>query len=173
MLVMIVPFSLILAQLGLWYQAKPLTPGEKTVLCIEVDPAVINDVKLQSLNGAKIIAGPVTASDKNEINWKIEATDIGSHEIVFQIAGQTFTKNMVVGEGLVRLNPIRPGADIGKMLMYPDEKPFAADSPVKSISLDYPDRISMTSGTDWWIAYFFVMSLIVALIFKPMLKVKI
>jgi len=57
--------------------------------------------------------------------------------------------------------------------MYPDEKPFPADSPVKSISLDYPDRKSFTSGTDWWIAYFFVMSLIVALIFKPMLKVKI
>ena len=173
MLLMIIPFSLVLAQLGLWYQSRPLTPGEQTVLSIEVDPGVIGDVKLRSLPGAKIIAGPVTAIDKNEINFNVQATEVGTHEIVFQIADQTFTKEMVVGEGLVRISPLKPGADIGKMLMYPDEKPFAADSPVKSISLNYPDRISMTSGTDWWIVYFFVMSLVVALIFKPMLKVKI
>ena len=142
-------------------------------MSIEVDSDVIGDVKLRSLPGAKIIAGPVTAIDKNEINFNVQATEVGTHEIIFQIADQIFTKEMVVGEGLVRISPLKPGADIGKMLMYPDEKPFAADSPVKSISLDYPDRISMTSGTDWWIVYFFVMSLVVALIFKPMLKVKI
>jgi uncharacterized membrane protein (DUF106 family) len=173
MLVMIIPFSLVLAQLGLWYQARPLMPGEQTIITIEVAPDVIGDVKLQPLSGAKITAGPVTAIDKNEINYKIEATEIGSHEIVFQIGDQTFTKDMVVGEGIVRVNPVRTGVDIGKMLMYPGEKPFAADSPVKSISLKYPDRISMTSGTDWWIAYFFIASLIVAIIFKPLLKVRI
>jgi len=173
MLVMIIPFSLVLAQLALWYQARPLAPGEQTVLTIEVGPAAINDVKLLSLDGAKVIAGPVTAIDKNEVNWKIAAGETGYYEILFRVADQTVTKKMIVGDGLVRLNPVRPGADIEKMLMYPDEKPFPADSPVKSISLDYPDRKSFTSGTDWWIAYFFVMSLIVALIFKPMLKVKI
>lgn len=173
MLVMIIPFSLVLAQLGLWYQARPLMPGEQMVITIEVAPDVIGDVKLESLPGAKITAGPVTAIDKNEINYKVEATEIGRHVIVFQIGDQTFTKDMVVGEGIMRLNPVRPGVDIAKILMYPDEEPFAADSPVKSISLQYPDRISLTSGTDWWIAYFFVASLIIALIFKPMLKVKI
>lgn len=173
MLVMIIPFSLVLAQLGLWYQAKPLMPGDQTVLSIEVDPSVIGDVKLRLLPGARITAGPVTAIDKNEINWQIQATEIGNHEIVFQVAGQEVTKDMIIGEGLVRLSPVRPGAQFGKMLMYPDEKPLAADSPVKSISLNYPDRISKTSGTDWWIGYFFVMSLVIALIFKPMLKVKI
>ena len=173
MLVMIIPFSLVLAQLGLWYQARPLMPGEQTIITIEVDPSVIDNVELRSLPGAKITAGPVTSIDKNEINFNVEATETGTHEIVFQIADQTFAKKMVVGEGIVRLNPVRPGGNFGKMLMYPDEKPFAADSPVKSISLKYPDRISKTCGTDWWIGYFFMMSLIVALIFKPMLKVRI
>jgi uncharacterized membrane protein (DUF106 family) len=173
MLVMIIPFSLVLAQLGLWYQAKPFAPGDQTILTIQVDPAVIKDVTLENFPGAKIIAGPVIAIDKNEINYKIQATDIGTHEIVFQIADQKFTKEMIVGDGLIRVSPVRPGAQFGKMLMYPDENPFTADSPVKSISLDYPDRISKTSGTDWWIGYFFVMSLVIALIFKPMLKVKI
>lgn len=173
MLVMIIPFTLVLAQMGLWYQARPLMLGEQTVLTIKVDPSEINNVKLESLPGAKITAGPVTAIDKNEINYKIEATENGSHEIVFQIGNDTFTKQMVVGEGFVRLNPVRTDGNIGKMLLYPDEKPFSADSPVKSISLNYPDRISKTSGTDWWIAYFFVMSLIAALILKPILKVRI
>ncbi|MBW8035370.1 MAG: hypothetical protein FVQ79_07015 [Planctomycetes bacterium] len=173
MLVMIIPFSLVLAQLGLWYQARPLMPGEQTIITIKVDAEVINDVKLQSLPGAKITAGPITAMDKNEINWQIEATDTGKHEITFLVDSQTFTKEMIVGEGLVRLNPVRPGAQLSQMLIYPDEKPFSADAPVKCISLDYPDRISKTCGTDWWIGYFFVISMIVALIFKPMLKVNI
>ena len=93
--------------------------------------------------------------------------------MVFNVSGKEFTKQLVVGDQFVRLNPIRPGANIGLMLMYPDEEPFAADSPVKSISLKYPDRISYSSGTDWWIVYFFIMSLIAALIAKPILKVRI
>ena len=173
MLVMIIPFSLILAQMGLWYQARPLMPGEETIITVQVAPGEIDNVRLQPLQGAKITAGPVTAIDKNEINYKVEATEIGKHEIVFQIGDETFTKEMVVGDGMVRLNPVRCGGDFGKMLMYPGEEPFAADSPVKSISLEYPDRDSMTSGTDWWIAYFFVMSMIAALVFKPIFKVKI
>ncbi len=173
MLVMIIPFTLVLSQLGLWYQARPLMPGEQTIIMIKVDPSVIDDVKLQSLPGAKITAGPVTAIDKNEINWQIEATETGTHEIIFRIADETFAKELLVGEGIVRLSSVRPGADLGQMLMYPEEEPFAADSPVKSISLQYPDRVSYTSGTDWWIGYFFVVSLIAALIFKPVLKVKI
>lgn len=173
MLVMIVPFTLILAQMGLWYQARPLRPGEDTVLTIQVDPGQLGNVILKSLPGAKVTAGPVTAIDTNEINYKIEATENGRHEIVFQIGYDTFTKQMVVGEGFARLNPVRPGADIGKILLYPDEEPFAADSPVKSISLNYPDRISKTCGTDWWIGYFFIVSLVAAVIFMPVLKVRI
>jgi hypothetical protein len=173
MLVMIIPFTLVLSQLGLWYQVRPLMPGEQTTMTIQVDPDFLDKVKIESQPGMKITAGPVTAIDKNEINWQIEATEIGTHDIIFRIADETVAKELVVGEGIVRVSPVRAGANLGEMLMYPDEKPFAADSPVKSISLKYPDRVSFTSGTDWWIGYFFVVSLIVALIFKPMLNVKI
>ena len=173
MLVMIIPFSLVVAQMALWYQARPLVPGEQTVLTVKVDPAEINNIKLQTLTGARVTAGPVTAIDKNEINYQLQAAENGTHRIVFQVGDETFTKQLVIGEGFTRLSPVRPGREIAKMLMYPDEEPFTADSPVKSISLEYPDRISLTSGTDWWIAYFFIISLIAALIIKPFLKVKI
>jgi hypothetical protein len=56
--------------------------------------------------------------------------------------------------------------------MYPYEKPFSNASPVQSIRIDYPDRPSKISGTDWWVIYLFITSIIFALIFKPILKVK-
>jgi len=37
MLVMIVPISLLLAQMGLWYQSRPLSPGEETVVTVKLN----------------------------------------------------------------------------------------------------------------------------------------
>ena len=73
----------------------------------------------------------------------------------------------------MRLSPKRPGADFADILLYPLEKPFTSDSPVHSISINYPERNSRIYGTDWWIVYFFVVSMIFAFMFKPLLKVRI
>src|SRR6516162_8348647 len=40
MLVMVVPVTLVLAQLALWYQARPLRIGEDAVVTARLDPAV-------------------------------------------------------------------------------------------------------------------------------------
>jgi len=58
-------------------------------------------------------------------------------------------------------------------MLHPLEKPFGPDSVVQSISINYPDRQSRTSGTGWWLVYFFVASLVFALLFKPFLKVRV
>ncbi|MCK4957981.1 MAG: hypothetical protein KAT00_01240 [Planctomycetes bacterium] len=73
----------------------------------------------------------------------------------------------------MHISPQRPGWHWGDIMLNPREKPFGPDSLVESISIDYPERISRTSGTDWWLGYFFVASLVFALLFKPFLKVKI
>jgi hypothetical protein len=51
--------------------------------------------------------------------------------------------------------------------MHPAEEPFAPDSIVQSVTIDYPDRLSRTSGTDWWLIYFFIASMVFAFISKP------
>ncbi len=68
---------------------------------------------------------------------------------------------------------MKAGPNLGDLMLHPWETPFAADSVVQSITIEYHDRISKTSGSDWWIGYFFVASMIAAVIFIPIFKVRI
>ncbi|MCK5174021.1 MAG: hypothetical protein KAR47_11570 [Planctomycetes bacterium] len=175
MLVMIVPVSLLLAQMALWYQFSPLTPGDETVITVQLNSQTDGEMPEVSLNGnvAEVTAGPVRVPSKRQVYWKIRVTENGMHNLVFQAGGEQFEKQLAVGNGFMPISPQRPGWHWGDIMLNPREKPFGPDSLVESISIDYPKRISRTSGTHWWLGYFFVASLIFALIFKPFLKVKI
>ena len=177
LLVMIVPVSLELGQMGLWYQWRPLPPGEKSLITMKLagDPkAAMPQVKVVSIPGAEVTIGPVRIRSKREVCWEIRASEAGRHRIAFEVDSQRFEKEFVVRDrGFERVSAVRPPRRWTAILLHPLEKPFAKDSPVQSISIDYPPRSSRTSGTDWWLGYFFVTSIVFALIFKPLIKVKI
>ena len=168
---MIIPISLILAQLGQWYQARPLLPDEECIVTAQVVPDSLNDISLTVPEGVQISAGPVVAPDTNEINWKVKADREGSFDLAFNIGTDKVSKTVIAGQGFQQLGFAKSAGDWGEVFMNPSEKPLPADSPVKAITIDYPDRHSKTAGTDWWLGYFFVVSLIAALIVKPVLKV--
>ena len=134
---------------------------------------VLPQVSLESLPAARTMIGPVWVSTKKEIFWKIKPIEEGDHNLIFQVGDRQYEKQLAIGEGFMRLSPKRPGAHFGDILLYPMEKPFASDSPVCSISIDYPERDSRINGTDWWIVYFFVTSMVFAFLLKPLLKVRI
>ena len=176
MLVMIVPVCLILSQMGLWYQARPLRPSDEPVMVklklnnnLDTSP----QVTLESLPAARTMIGPVRVFSKKEIYWKIKPIEDGNYNLIFHVGGRRYEKQLAVGEGFMRLSPIRPGPDFSDILLYPLERPFTPDSAVYSISIFYPERDSRISGTNWWIVYFFIASMIFAFIFKPLLKVRI
>jgi uncharacterized membrane protein (DUF106 family) len=176
MLVMIVPVSLLLAQMGLWYQFRPLLPGEETVVTIKLNDNVEvpwPNVSLESTPAAEVTIGPVRVFSKRQIYWKVKACENGGHHIIFRVDGEQIGKDLAVGDGFMRISAERPGWRWADILLHPWERPFGTDSIIESISVDYTERLSRTSGTDWWLIYFFVASLVFALIFKPFLKVRI
>jgi len=176
MLVMIVPVCLILAQMGLWYQVRPLHLGDEPVivrLTVNGTLDTLPQVTLESLPAARTLIGPVRVLSKKELFWKIKPIEEGNHPLIFQVGERRYEKELAIGEGFMRVSPKRPGADFVDVLLYPLEKPFAADSPVHSISVDYPARGSQIYGIPWWIAYFFVASMVFAFLCKPFLKVRI
>jgi len=176
LLVMIVPVSLLLGQMRLWYQSRPLMPGEETIITMKLldkSDAPWPDVSIEQIPAAEVVLGPVRVLSKREIHWKIRASRNGYDRIVFNVDRQQIEKELAVGDGFMRISEERPGWYWSDILMHPREKPFGPDSPVWSIGIDYPDRLSRTSGTDWWLIYFFIASLVFALAFKPILKVKI
>jgi len=176
LLVMIVPVCLLLGQMALWYQFRPLQLNEAAIITMTLGNEVGNPLPKVNIEPApelEIEIGPVQSISKGEVHWKIKARENGYHHIVFRIDNQKIEKELAVGDGFMRVSPVRPSWKWAEILLYPWEKPFPPESLVQSISIDYPNRISHTSGTDWWIGYFFVVSLISALIFKPILKVRI
>ncbi|MHC4457164.1 MAG: hypothetical protein ACYS0I_08740 [Planctomycetota bacterium] len=176
MLVMIVPVSLLLAQLGLWYQSRPLLPGEETVVTMKLNDNIETPwpiVSLEPISTVEVTMDPVRAFSKHEIYWKIKANESGYQHIVFNIDQQQIEKELAVGDGFMRVSIQRPGWHASDILLHPWERPFGPDSAVQSISIDYPNRLSKTSGTGWWLIYFFIASMVFAFIFKPFLKVKI
>jgi hypothetical protein len=175
MLVMIVPLALLLGQLGLWYQFRPLKPGEQAVVTMKLGGEIGSHwpaVGIESIQGAEVITGPVRLLSKREICWKIKARENGYHRILFRVGNRRIEKEVAIGNGFMRISAMRPGWCWHSILLYPSEKPFGPDSIVRSIAIDYPGRLSRTSGANWWLVYLFIASLVFATLFKPFLKVR-
>ena len=176
MAVMIVPVLLILAQMAIWYQARPLSVGQESIITIQLNNMIgspMPDVSLQTGDAFAVVTGPVRVLSQGRVYFKIKAAKSGLHRITFAAGQERVEKELAVGEGFMRVSMKRPGREWRQILFNPWEKPFANDSLVKSVSIEYPQRLSWTSGTNWWVVYFFVCSMIFAFVFKPFLNVKL
>jgi hypothetical protein len=176
MAVMTVPVLLMLGQLSLWYQHRPLRVGEEAVMALRLngnpgDP--MPTVSLEPTSAAEVVTGPVRIPSKRDVVWVIRAQEKGSHRLAFRAGEQSVTKELAVGDGFQRVSPRRPGWDWYDALLNPAEPTFLASSMVQSVEIDYPDRPSWTSGTDNWVIYWFIVSMVAALCMKPILKVNL
>jgi hypothetical protein len=176
LLVMIVPVTLLLGQMSLWYQQRPLRVGEETVVTLKLNgtsEGSFPDVTLDGGEGVEVLLGPVRVPSKREACWKIVAREGGLHRLTFQLGDQTVEKEVAIGDGFLRVSAQRPGWDWSEVLIHPRESPFPPDSSVRSIEIDYPRRGSWTSGSDWWVVYWFGVSLVAAFCSKGVLKVNV
>ena len=176
LLVMIIPVSLILAQMGLWYQARPLSVSDEPVMVKLRLNESLQGFPLVRLEPSEVFqktTGPVKIVTKKEVLWELKPLKNGIHELAFEIDGKRYTKQFVVGTGFMKVSLMRPGRNLGDLFLHPIEKPFTKDSPVSSIEIAYPERDSKVCGTDWWIVYFFICSMVFAFAFKPFFNVRI
>jgi len=175
-LVMIVPVCLILGQLALWYQFRPLGVGEEAVITLALNEdraPEVPDVILRPCGGIETLVGPVRVQSQREVCWNVKAKASGYYCLEFQAGLQTAVKELAIGDDFMRVSRLRPAWHWSDILLNPYEKPFRPESAVRSIEIDYPRRASWTSGTDSWVVYWFVVSMIAALCFRRMLKVNV
>lgn len=178
MLVMAVPVTLMLGQLSLWYQARPLKVGEEAVVTVRLngDPKALPRVELEPTDAVAVAVGPVRAGRLPEYCWVLKARDPGEHRLAFRAGDASADKQLAVaadGERMMRVSPLRPGWQWSDMVLYPWEPPFRPDSPFRSIEVVYPARRSWTSGTDNWVIYWFAASFVAALAFRKALNVNV
>jgi hypothetical protein len=176
MMVMVVPVTLLLGQLGLWYQARPLQVGEDAVVTLKLNGDVGSEwpaVSLEPSGAVEVAAGPVRVRSKREVCWKLKAREGGSHRLVFQVGDQPNSKELAIGDRMMRVSKERPSWDWSAILLNPAEQPFRPGDLVRSIEIDYPHRSSWTSGTDSWVIYWFVVSMVAALCFRRAMNVAV
>jgi hypothetical protein len=175
-LAMTVPMVLLLAQLGLWYQAAPLPVGADTVVTLKLggEPGTpMPAVELVPTGAVEDVSGPVRVFSHREVCWSIRTRQAGYHRLQFRIEGQTVEKEVAVGSGVMRVSPVRPGWRWSDVLENPHEPPFGPESVVRSIEVEYPERASWTSGTDYWVVYWFAIACLAGFCLRGVLNVNI
>src|SRR6185295_9345506 len=149
MLVMLIPMVLLLAQLALWYQARPLHIGEEAVVTLrlnDADQSPLPKVTLAANDAVEPTIGPVRALSQREVCWNLKALKNGYHRLSFEVDDRTADKELAIGDDFMRVSLERPNWSWSEALMHPAEQPFAPDSTFKSIEIAYPQRASWTSG---------------------------
>ena len=175
LLVMIVPMVMVCAQMAGRQEWRPLEVGERGVLvlalnqglsqdALAIDPQVPDGVTLFSRNRAPAA---------REVAWNVEGSRPGRYTVSFPVAGQTVTKEIVIGRQLERVSPKRHRGGWLDSFLYACEQPLPAGSPVQAITITLPDVDSWFYGSTWWVVWFLILSIAVALILKPVFKVKL
>ncbi len=176
MLVMAVPVSLLVAQLSLWYEARPLRVGEEAVVTLQLPSDAASawpQVYLRPADSFEITIGPVRVLSQRELCWNLRARQDGYHRLAFQVGDQVVEKELAVGDGLMRVSGRRPGWEWMDALWHPAETPFRPEAPVRSITIDYPERSSWTSGAGSWVVYWFGVSLVSGFCFRRLVNVNL
>jgi hypothetical protein len=171
-LILLFPMVLVIAQMGLWYQWRPLLPGERAQIKMRLSEEFesTQGAVLRPSDGLVIEAGPVPGG--HEVYWRIRGGEPGTHTLAFEVNGATVEKELVVSDAFHRVNPKRTSARWVDQILYPAESVIPADSGVRSIEIIYPHVDSWIYGSDYWLVFFFVVSMAVALAAAPVFGVK-
>ena len=175
---MLVPFTLLLAQLQTFYGYRPLAPESRSCWSwrsrsprppprAERDPA---ELRVRPVCGSRrrwLVPGRI------EQVWRLRAERVGRYDLAVQVDGEAVTKEVRVAEDLTRLSPVRHRRDLGRQILHPAEPPLRGEQ-VQSIRIGYPARAISIFGWELpWLVVFFVLVTVFAWILKGRFRVAI
>jgi hypothetical protein len=179
MLVMLVPFALVLSQLALRYEYRPLPRGASTIVKLE-----LTDQGWPEHQGVALEAPPhvvvetpaLRDSLEHAVYWRVRPTQAEPVVLRWQLGEQAVDKRVDVDLGddrLATVSPRRPGRNWWDRLLHPAEPALPADSPARGIQVDLPRRETPVLGLDapWWLT-FVLTSIVAALVLRPIVKVR-
>ena len=192
LVVLIVPFVFLLAQLAMWYEFRPLGAGESAVVDVRIAPDAWEryaQLELMPVDGVEFV-GPVRSATGGEdgerictiswdarpqrppagdqplaLRWKLDGTVVAEKLLTISAAPDS--------SKLMFVNPLMAGTSFWDRLLYPGEPAFGRASPIQEIKIWYGSRTNTLCGMaiPWWLT-FFVVSVLGALALKPWIKVQ-
>jgi len=178
LLVLIIPLTLLLVQLARWYEFTPLTPGETSILQLQLSDSgweTHKNIALQVPEHIVVETSALRDEELKTIYWRIRPKTSAPAAVSWRLAEQLVEKRVSVADNSVQLVAVsvrRPGSSWFDRLLHPGEPGFSADSLVRGVELQHPHRSTPVLGVDlpWWLT-FFVVSMLAAVAAKPWLGV--
>jgi uncharacterized membrane protein (DUF106 family) len=177
MVIMMIPFVLIMAQIGLRYEYRPLPVGQKARVKVTLkagsqwkglgDQIVLPDGVSHDTND------PCRVESLRTVDWRITPSRAGQYKLVFGRGADSIEVPVHVGSGFTRVSRFRGGSFFDRLL-YSAEPSIPRASVFESVEVYYPSRSTPIFGLEvHWLITLLVLSIVFALIFKPILKVNI
>ena len=188
-IILLLPMLLMLSQMGIRYQWRPLRPGEQTILTVTLtdtlrasgtDASGTTNASRTDTKGVSVSLEPHpgiavevdSIPGGGQIVWRIRATLAGRHQLRFHVGAQTITKELVVSQRFERVSARRVGPDWTEQMLHPAEDMLPDDTGIQAIEVLYPGSSSWFHGPNWWIATFFLVSMGTAIVLKPIFRVR-
>lgn len=163
MVVMMVPFVLIIIQLDLWFGYRPLNPGESVMVKVKMDQDPMqSDLTLHVSPGLEIETPALRIESEKEMDWRVKGLEAGVQTLTVSVAGQSFTKQLVVsGKPLTKISQARVANRFLDRLMSPAEPPIPPNVPVNKVEILYAGQeMSLLGYRMHWIFAFFILSIV-------------
>jgi uncharacterized membrane protein (DUF106 family) len=188
LLYVIIPITLLMVQIDRYLGQSPLPRnapflltvhmGEQTPTAQAAEPSAGTDapgnVTLDLPPEITMTAPPVHISGENEIVWRLAGSQEGEYRVKIAAGGQSAEKTVCVGNRLQRISTIRLRGQFWERMFSSAESALPGNSPIESISINYPDRNIDIAGYGMnWIWLFFILSMVAGFIFKELLGIQI
>lgn len=173
-IVLMVPCIVLLAHLNERYNYRGLEIGQRTLLKVQVDPAVIEQVELRTSQGIEATP-PVRIKDRGEVTWGLDAKAPGLHSVAVRAGGaETEFLKQVEVEAELLVTPVVQSQSKLQALLYPRGELLPSESPFKEIAISYPEQSYRLLGWQWhWLVLFLVVSVLAGLVGSKLLGVEI
>ena len=175
LLIMLVPVLLIMTQLQLRFDVRPLEVGEPVLVKALVREASTLDgtVALEVPDGVTVETPPVKIRSTREIVWRLRVDRAGDHALVVRVGDEVLEKKIVAGGGWRPVSYLRSSCALDTLL-YPGEPPIAADHPVEAVEVAYPPQdLSLFGVGVNWLVGFLLLSMACGFAFKGVLGVEV
>jgi len=175
LLYVIIPITLLMVQIDRYLGATPISTGAPFLLTVRTAASdALNDVTLDLPPEIAMTAPPVHVSAENEIVWRLAGSQEGKYEVKIVAGGQRAAKIVCVGSDLPRISTVRLRGRFWERMFSSAEPALPENSPIDSISINYPDReIDIAGYGINWIWLFFILSMVAGFIFKELLGIQI
>jgi len=173
--VLLVPLVIVMVQLDLRYGRTPLAKDHSFLLTANLSqPLALDSVSLQLPKGLTLTAPPVNIPSLGEVDWRIRADKYGVFWPAVVVAGETFTKQVVVSKQITALPVERAQAGLVAWLSNPLEPALPSRSRLRSLEVNYaPRSLDLGFLATNWLVFFLVVSLVAGSTLKLALRIEI